>query len=55
MVLALGLSIALDMAVALALAYAGLWSPQAGLALLIALVVAAVAADVHRRGEAVFR
>ena len=53
-VLALALSIALDMIVALVLAYAGLWSAHVVLGILIAIVVAAVAADVHRR-EAIAR
>jgi uncharacterized membrane protein len=48
-VLALALSIALDMGVALTLAYTGLWSAQVVLGVLIAVVVAAVALDVHRR------
>ena len=54
-VLGLALSIALDMGVALALAYSGLWSAHVALGILIAVVVAAVAADVHRRREVIAR
>jgi hypothetical protein len=44
--LAIGASLALDVAVALALVYSGAWAPQAGMAILVAMTLAGAAAQV---------
>jgi len=46
--LAVALSVALEMLLALALAYSGLWSPGAALAILVGLVVGAAGVDAWR-------
>ena len=47
--IAVALSLALEMAVALALSYSGLWSPGAGLALLVSVVIGAAGLDAWRK------